>query len=117
MMKKLAVVTVGVSAGLMMAAPFASATESHHDGGDDHGSSSSEGCSFVGGTGEGSTGGTGSGLLAGVGGASVGGIGGNNVGNALNCSDFLNDNLNGNSVGSDNTVGPAAPAIPVIPAP
>ncbi|MHC1558486.1 hypothetical protein ACR9E3_06000 [Actinomycetospora sp. C-140] len=35
MLKKLGIVTVGVTAGLVAAAPFASASESHHHGSDD----------------------------------------------------------------------------------
>ncbi len=100
MIKKLGLVTVGVTAGLMAAAPLASATTTHHDGGDE-GSSS---CSFTGGTGEGSRGGDANGALAGIGGAAVGGIGGNNIANIADCSDFLNDNLNGNQVLSNNDV-------------
>ncbi len=106
LLKKAGMVTVGVAASLLAAAPLASATECHEDS-DHHetssSSSSSDDCSFLGGTGEGATGGTGSGAVA-LGGAAVGGLGGNNLLNVANCSDFLNHNLNGNQVLSGNSV-------------
>ena len=53
MLKKMGVVTVGVAAGLMVAAPFASASESGHDSdhGSHHGSDSSD-CNVTGGSSE-----------------------------------------------------------------
>jgi len=93
-LKKMGVVTVGVAAGLMVAAPFASAHESGHDGhGERHGGSSD--CNVTGGSAEANGGIDGDAALgnaliqAPVGGA-----------NALNivCSDILNGNLSGNNV-------------------
>ncbi len=92
MLKKLGVVTVGVTAGLMVAAPFASASEghgSHHKGG------SGSDCNVTGGSAEANGGISGDAFLgnaliqAPVGGA-----------NALNivCNDILNGNLSGNDV-------------------
>ncbi len=106
LLKKAGMVTVGVAATLFAAAPLASASECHDDGGHrDHESSSRHGdCSFLGGTGEGSSGGDANGELAGIAGAAVGGIGGNNVGNIADCSSFLNHNLDGNQVLSNNSL-------------
>ncbi len=103
MFKKVGIVTVGVTAGLMAAAPFASAGEAPQN--DHHDRHASSDCDFTGGTGEGSRGGDANGDLAGIAGAAVGGIGGNNIGNIADCSSFLNDNLNGNSVLSGNKIG------------
>ena len=95
MLKKLGVVTVGVTAGLMVAAPFASAHESGNDSdhGDRHGSSSD--CNVTGGSAE---------ANGGIGGDSFAGnllaqapVGGANLGNIV-CNDILNDNLSGNNV-------------------
>jgi len=93
--KKMSVVTVGVAAGLMVAAPFASATESHGGGhGGGHGSSGSD-CNVTGGSAE---------ADGGIDGDAVGGnlvtqapIGGANVLNIV-CNDILNDNVSGNNV-------------------
>ena len=98
MLKKLGVVTVGVTAGLMVAAPFASAHESGHDS--DHGSrgSDSSDCNVTGGSAEANGGIEGDALAGNVlAQAPVGG------GNALNivCNDILNDNLSGNNVALD----------------
>ncbi|MDD7967598.1 hypothetical protein [Actinomycetospora lemnae] len=96
MIKKLGVVTVGVAAGLMAAAPFASATEGghHHDG--EHKSSGS--CNVTGGSAE-ANGGIDGDSFAGnlLAQAPVGGA------NALNivCNDILNDNVSGNAVDVD----------------
>jgi hypothetical protein len=109
LIKKLGLVTVGVTATLMAAAPLASATTSHHDS-DDGGSS---GCAFVAGNGGDAGSGDASGLLGGATGLNAGGIGGSNIGNIGDCSSFLNGNLNGNHVLSDNTV--AAPTLPKLP--
>lgn len=98
MIKKMGVVTVGVAAGLMAAAPFASATESHgdhHSGhhGDHHSDSGS--CNVVGGSGE---------ANGGISGDAFAGnlltqvpVSGNNVLN-LTCNKVLNDNLSDNNV-------------------
>ena len=97
MIKKLSVVTVGVAAGLMVAAPFASATEGghgHHHKKDDHGSSSSD-CNVTGGSAEANGGIDGDSFL---GNALVQApIGGANLANIV-CNDILNDNLSGNTV-------------------
>ena len=102
MFTKVGMITVGVTAGLMVAAPFASAGEAPQH--PDHHGAKSSGCSFTGGTGGGSSSGNAKGELAAVSGATAGGIGGNNVGNIADCSDFLNHNLNGNDVLSHNSV-------------
>ena len=107
MIKKLGLVTVGVTATLMAAAPLASASECHDDGGhSDHHESSSEdtgGCSFVAGNGGDAGSGDASGALAATGG-NLGGIGGSNILNIGDCSSFLNGNGNGNHVLSDNSL-------------
>ncbi|WP_433785526.1 hypothetical protein ACQPX6_03750 [Actinomycetospora sp. CA-101289] len=114
MLKKLGVVTVGVTAGLMVAAPFASAHESGHDS--DHGSGhrsghgdSSSDCNVTGGSSE---------ANGGIGGDSFLGnalvqapIGGANVGNIV-CNDILNDNLSGNNV-AVSVLGADIPALPL----
>ena len=97
MIKKLGVVTIGVAAGLMAAAPFASATESHH--GDDHGSSSGAGagddCNVTGGEAEANGGIEGDAVLGNL--LAQAPIGGNNILN-LTCNEILNDNLSDNEV-------------------
>ena len=98
MIKKLSVVTVGVAAGLMVAAPFASAHESSHDS--DHGSGhgSSSDCNVTGGSSEANGGIDGDSFL---GNALVQApIGGANLANIV-CNDILNDNLSGNNVALD----------------
>ena len=121
MLKKMGVVTVGVTAGLMVAAPFASAHESGHDGhGKHHGESSD--CNVTGGSSEANGGIDGDAFLGNaVVQAPVGGA------NALNvvCNDILNGNLSGNNVavsvlGEEAEVptpdlGPEAPEAPVDP--
>jgi hypothetical protein len=94
--KKLGVVGVGVAAGLVVAAPFASASESHH-GDDDHGSGSAS-CNVTGGSAE---------ANGGIDGDALGGnlltqapVGGANALNVV-CNDILNDNVSGNSVDVD----------------
>jgi hypothetical protein len=110
MLKKLGVVTVGVTAGLMAAAPFASAHESGHDS--DHGDRHSESsdCNVTGGSAE---------ANGGIGGDSFLGnaltqapVGGANVLNVV-CNDILNDNLSGNVVGVSVLSG--APELPELP--
>ena len=105
MLKKLGVVTVGVTAGLMVAAPFASASESGHDS--DHGrprlaprlgEPESSDCNVTGGSAEANGGIDGDSFL---GNALVQApIGGANVANIV-CNDILNDNLSGNNVALD----------------
>ncbi len=113
MLKKLGVVTVGVTAGLMVAAPFASAHESGHDSdhGDRHGSDSSD-CNVTGGSAE-ANGGIDGDALAGnlLAQAPVGGA------NALNivCNDILNGNVSGNNVAVDIAGLPGAPELPELP--
>ena len=95
MLKKLGVVTVGVTAGLMVAAPFASAHESGHDSGhgDRHGSSSD--CNVTGGSAEANGGIDGDAFLGNA--LIQAPVGGANVLNVV-CNDILNDNLSGNNV-------------------
>ena len=99
MIKKLGVVGVGVAAGLMVAAPFASATEGGHghDGHDGRGSDSGS-CNVTGGSAE-ANGGIDGDSFAGnlLAQAPIGGA------NALNivCNDILNDNLSHNDVAVD----------------
>jgi hypothetical protein len=99
MLKKLGVVTVGVTAGLMGAAPFASAHESGHDSdhgdrhGDRHGSSSD--CNVTGGSAEANGGIDGDSFLGNA--LIQAPVGGANVLNIV-CNDILNDNLSGNNV-------------------
>jgi hypothetical protein len=114
LIKKLGLVTVGVTASLMAAAPLASATTTHHDS--DEGSSSS-GCAFTGGTGGDAGSGDAEGLLVGATGLNAAGNGGSNIGNIADCSSFLNGNLNGNHVLSDNDVAVALPTLPTLPLP
>jgi hypothetical protein len=100
--KKAGMVTVGVTAGLLVAAPFASAGEGHdHDGGHHHkkkhGHESSD-CNVTGGSAEANGGIDGDALL---GNAIVQApIGGANVGNIV-CNDILNDNLSHNDIALD----------------
>jgi hypothetical protein len=96
MLKKLGVVTVGVTAGLMVAAPFASAHESGHDSdhGSHHGSDSSD-CNVTGGSSEANGGIDGDSFLGNA--VVQAPVGGANVGNIV-CNDILNDNLSGNNV-------------------
>jgi hypothetical protein len=108
--KKLGVVTVGVAAGLVVAAPFASATESHHGSGHGHGHDSGS-CNVVGGEAE---------ANGGIHGDSVLGnallqapVGGNNALNIV-CNDVLNGNLSGNDVAVA-IGGDAAPGLPELP--
>jgi hypothetical protein len=95
--KKLGVVTVGVAAGLMVAAPFASATEGGHGHGGGHGDDPGS-CNVTGGSAE-ANGGIDGDALAGnlLAQAPVGGA------NALNivCNDILNGNASGNNVAVD----------------
>ena len=98
MLKKLGVVTVGVTAGLMVAAPFASAHESGHDSDNGHRGSDSSDCNVTGGSAEANGGIDGDSFL---GNALVQApIGGANVANIV-CNDILNDNLSGNNVALD----------------
>jgi hypothetical protein len=89
--KKMGVVTVGVAAGLMVAAPFASASECHEDS-DHHettSSSSENNCNFEAGDGTANSDISGDSMANAV---SQAPVGGNNVGNILNCSSILNGN-------------------------
>jgi hypothetical protein len=92
--KKLGVVTVGVAAGLVVAAPFASATESHHGSGHGHGHDSGS-CNVVGGEAEANGGIDGDAFAGNLLGQAP--IGGNNILN-VTCNELLNDNLSGNDV-------------------
>jgi hypothetical protein len=108
-LKKLGVVTVGVTAGLMAAAPFASAHESGHDS--DHGDRHSESsdCNVTGGSAE---------ANGGIDGDAVGGnlltqapVGGANLGNIV-CNDILNGNGSGNVV-DVSVLSPELPELPI----
>jgi hypothetical protein len=107
-LKKLGVVTIGVTAGLMVAAPFASAHESSHDSdhGDRHGSSSD--CNVTGGSAEANGGIDGDALLGNA--LIQAPVGGANVGNIV-CNDILNDNLSGNDV-EVSVLSPELPGLP-----
>ena len=96
MLKKLGVVTVGVTAGLMVAAPFASAHESGHDSdhGKRHGGESSD-CNVTGGSAEANGGISGDAFLGNA--LIQAPVGGANLANIV-CNDILNDNLSGNNV-------------------
>ncbi|GAA4731931.1 hypothetical protein [Actinomycetospora chibensis] len=113
MLKKLGVVTVGVTAGLMVAAPFASAHESGHDSdhGSHHGSDSAD-CNVTGGSAE-ANGGIDGDSLAGNALAQAP-VGGANAANIV-CNDILNGNLSGNNVAVDIAGLPGAPELPEIP--
>ena len=109
MFKKLGVVTVGVTAGLLAVAPLASAGEASHDSDRSHSHGDHDGghkkkhhggsdCNVTGGSAE---------ANGGIGGDSVLGnvlaqapVGGANIGNIV-CNDILNDNLSGNNVAVD----------------
>jgi hypothetical protein len=98
MLKKLGVVTVGITAGLMVAAPFASASESGHGhghGDDGHRGSDSSDCNVTGGSSEANGGIEGDSFLGNA--LIQAPIGGANVANIV-CNDILNDNLSGNNV-------------------
>jgi hypothetical protein len=103
-LKKLGLVTLGVSAGLVAVAPIASAHESDHK--DRHHGDESSNCNVVGGEAAANGGIDGDALL---GNALVQApIGGNDVLNIV-CNDILNDNLSGNDVAVA-IGGPAATA-------
>ncbi|GAA4918444.1 hypothetical protein EV188_101562 [Actinomycetospora succinea] len=96
MFKKLGTVAVGVAAGLLVAAPFASASECHEDS--DHHESSSvssdDDCNINGGNASAAseiTGDSGLGNL--VGQSPIAG----NIAN-VTCSEILSNNLSGNSI-------------------
>jgi hypothetical protein len=96
--KKLGVVTFGVAAGLVVAAPFASATEGGHGHGHDGEHKSSGSCNVTGGSAEANGGIDGDSFAGNVlAQAPVGGA------NALNivCNDILNGNASGNNVAVD----------------
>ncbi|HSK59939.1 MAG TPA: hypothetical protein VK935_12910 [Actinomycetospora sp.] len=93
MLKKLGVVTVGVTAGLMAAAPFASAHESGHDSHSGHGESAN--CNVTGGSAEANGGISGDAFLGNA--LAQAPVGGANVGNIV-CNDILNGNLSGNAI-------------------
>jgi hypothetical protein len=100
MIKKMGIVTVGVAAGLMAAAPFASASECHDGGhgGHDKGHSKhelSDSCNVVGGEAKADGGNEGDAFLGNV--VAQAPIGGNNVLN-LTCNEILNDNLSNDHV-------------------
>ncbi|WP_433800749.1 hypothetical protein [Actinomycetospora sp. CA-084318] len=91
MITKLGIAGVGVAAGLVALAPFASATESH--GGPQGGAGSST-CSVAGGSAVANNAGGGGGLIDAVVQAPVGGL---NAANIV-CNRILNDNISDNVV-------------------
>ncbi|GAA4870508.1 hypothetical protein [Actinomycetospora straminea] len=103
MFKKAGTVTIAVTAGLLAAAPFASAGEAHsHDHDHDHKKKShhddSSDCNVTGGSAEANGGISGDAVLGNV--LAQAPIGGANIGNIV-CNDILNDNLSGNDVDLD----------------
>jgi hypothetical protein len=111
-LKKMGVVTVGVAAGLMVAAPFASAHESGHDSGHGKHRGESSDCNVTGGSAEANGGIDGDSFLGNaVVQAPVGGA------NALNvvCNDILNGNVSGNNVAVDVAGLPGLPELPEPP--
>ena len=100
MFKKVGIVTVGVTAGLLAVAPLASAGEDpgHGHGGDHkhkkHGHESSD-CNVTGGSASADGGIDGDAFLGNA--VTQAPIGGANLGNIV-CNDILNDNLSGNNV-------------------
>ncbi len=91
MIKKLGIAGVGVAAGLVALAPFASATESH---GAPQGGAGSSPCSVAGGNAAANHRSASDGLVGAVVQAPVGGL---NAANIV-CNSILNDNLSGNVV-------------------
>ncbi|MDD7965336.1 hypothetical protein [Actinomycetospora lemnae] len=97
MIKKLGVVTVGVAASLLAAAPLASATECH-DEHEHHERESSGDCNVTGGSAEANGGISGDSFLGNA--LAQAPVGGANILN-ISCNEILNDNLSGNSVSID----------------
>jgi hypothetical protein len=93
--RKPALVTLGIAAGLVAVAPFASANQSHHDTPSPSGPSST--CSAQGGNATANNAGSGDSLADAVTQAPVGGA---NIGNIL-CNRILNDNLSMNRITAD----------------
>ena len=101
MFKKFGIVTVGITAGLLAAAPLASAGEAPEHGGHDNGGHHGEhkgggsDCNVTGGSAEANGGIDGDSFLGNA--LAQAPIGGANLGNIV-CNDILNDNLSGNNV-------------------
>jgi hypothetical protein len=102
--KKFGIVTVGITAGLLAAAPLASAGEAHEHGGHghehgghhgEHKGGDSASCNVTGGSAEANGGISGDSFLGNA--LAQAPIGGANLGNIV-CNDILNDNLSGNNV-------------------
>jgi hypothetical protein len=103
--KKFGIVTVGITAGLLAAAPLASAGEAPEHGGHDNGGHHGEhkgehkgggsDCNVTGGSAEANGGIEGDSFLGNA--LIQAPIGGANVANIV-CNDILNDNLSGNNV-------------------
>ena len=123
MLGKISKVTVGVTVGLVAAAPLAWAGGTGYDDTDVKGDKADSGhhmdkdkdhhhsgkvCSFQGGDGGAESGISGNSLVNVVGQAP---IAGNNIANLANCSDFLNDNLNGNLSGNQVVIGDNLPPL------
>jgi len=123
MLGRISKVTVGVTVGLVAAAPLAWAggtgyddtdvkgdkagDSKHDDGKKDKRHHADKLCSFDGGDAGAESGISGDALLANV--VAQAPIAGNNIANLANCSDFLNDNLNGNLSGNQVLVGQNLP--------
>ncbi len=105
--KKAGVVAAGVLAALLTLSPIASATEGPHGHGHDGGKQ----CSFEGGSSSADSSISGDSAANAVTQAPVGG---NNAANAGNCSEFLNDNLNGNLSGNDVDVASPLPDLGLL---
>ena len=110
MLKKLGVVTLGVTAGLVAVAPIASAHESDHHAHRHHGGHGSSDCNVNGGAAEANGGIDGDSFLGNA--LAQAPIGGNNVGNIV-CNDILNGNLSGNDVAVA-IGGDAGPQLPPL---
>ena len=125
MLGKISKVTVGVTVGLVAAAPLAWAGGTGYDDTDVKGDKADSGkhwdkdkdkghhgkaCSFEGGDAGAESAIPGNALLNVVGQAP---IAGNNIANLANCSDFLNHNLNGNLSGNQVVVGEHLPPLPI----
>ena len=94
MLKKMGLVTLGVTAGLVAVAPIASAHESDHSD-RHHGGHGSSDCNVTGGSAEANGGIEGNAVLGNA--LAQLPVGGNNVGNIV-CNDILNHNVSDNHV-------------------
>ena len=95
MFKKFGIVTVGITAGLLAAAPLASAGEAPEHGGHGEHKGGGSDCNVTGGSAEANGGIDGDSFLGNA--LAQAPVGGANLGNIV-CNDILNDNLSGNNV-------------------